>query len=111
MTTMTATEARKQLYCLLDEVADSHEPIQIAGKRHSAVLVSEDDWNAVQETLYLTSIPGMRDSIRKGLKTPRLVGDLAGACSRRINIQQRLVYQVLDDIKTVKIIRMWSHYE
>ena len=55
MTTMTATEARKQLYTLLDDVADSHEPIQIAGKRHSAVLVSEDDWNAVQETLYLTS--------------------------------------------------------
>ncbi len=70
MTTMTATEARKQLYTLLDDVADSHEPIQIVGKRHSAVLVSEDDWNAVQETLYLTSIPGMRDSIRKGLKIP-----------------------------------------
>jgi antitoxin YefM len=70
MTTMTATEARKQLYTLLDDVADSHEPIQITGKRNSAVLVSEDDWNAVQETLYLTSIPGMRDSIREGLKTP-----------------------------------------
>ena len=41
----------------------------------------------------------------------RLVGDLTGACSRRINIQHRLVYQILDDIKTVKIIRMWTHYE
>lgn len=41
----------------------------------------------------------------------RLVGDLAGACSRRINIQHRLVYQVLDDIRTVKIVRMWTHYE
>ena len=41
----------------------------------------------------------------------RLVGDLAGACSRRINIQHRLVYQILDDIKTVKVIRMWTHYE
>jgi toxin YoeB len=41
----------------------------------------------------------------------RLLGDLAGACSRRINIQHRLVYQVLDDIKTVKILRMWTHYE
>jgi len=41
----------------------------------------------------------------------RLVGDLAGACSRRINIQHRLVYQVMDDIKTVKIIRMWTHYD
>jgi len=70
MTTMTATEARKQLYSLLDDVADSHEPIQIAGRRHSAVLLSEDDWRAVQETIYLTGVPGMRDSIRKGLKTP-----------------------------------------
>ncbi len=70
MTTITATEARKQLYALLDNVAESHAPIQIAGKRNSAVLVSEDDWRAVQETLYLTSIPGMRASIRKGLKTP-----------------------------------------
>ena len=41
----------------------------------------------------------------------KLVGDLAGACSRRINIQHRLVYQVLDDTKTVKVIRMWTHYE
>ncbi len=70
MTTLTATEARKRLYALLDTVADSHEPIQIAGKRHAAVLVAEDDWRAIQETLYLNSIPGMRDSIIKGLKTP-----------------------------------------
>ena len=70
MTSMTATEARKQLYSLLDDVADSHEPVQIAGKRHSAVLVGEDDWRAIQETLYLASVPGMRDSIIKGLKTP-----------------------------------------
>ncbi len=70
MTSITATEARKKLYALLDDVAESHEPIQIAGKRNSAVLVSEEDWRAVQETLYLIGIPGMRDSIRKGLKTP-----------------------------------------
>ena len=70
MTSITATEARKQLYGLLDDVADSHEPVQIAGKRHSAVLIAEDDWRAMQETLYLTSVPGMRESIRKGLKTP-----------------------------------------
>jgi antitoxin YefM len=70
MTSITATAARKQLYTLLDDLADSHEPIQIAGKRHSAVLVSEEDWRAVQETLYLTSIPGMRASILRGLKTP-----------------------------------------
>lgn len=70
MTSITATEARKQLYGLLDDVADSHEPIQIAGKRHSAVLISEEDWRAVQETLYLSGVPGMRASIVKGLKTP-----------------------------------------
>jgi prevent-host-death family protein len=70
MTSMTATEARKRLYGLLDDVAESHEPIQIAGKRNSAVLVSETDWRAVQETLNLIAIPGMRESIRKGLRTP-----------------------------------------
>ena len=70
MTTLTATEARKNLYTLLDNVAESHAPLQIAGKRHNAVLVSEDDWRAIQETLYLSSIPGMKESIVKGLKTP-----------------------------------------
>ncbi len=70
MTTLSATEARKCLYHLVDDVALSHAPIQIVGKRHSAVLISEDDWRAIQETLYLTSIPGMRDSIKMGLKTP-----------------------------------------
>jgi antitoxin YefM len=70
MTTLSATEARKSLYNLLDDVALSHDPIQIVGKRHSAVLISEDDWRAIQETLYLTSITGMRESIQKGLKTP-----------------------------------------
>jgi len=70
MTILTATEARKRLYTLLDDVAESHEAVQIAGKRHSAVLVSEEDWRAIQETLYLTSIPGMKESIIKGLRTP-----------------------------------------
>ncbi len=70
MATLTATEARKRLYTLVDDVAESHEPIQIVGKRNSAVLLSEDDWRAIQETLYLLSIPGMRESIRAGLKTP-----------------------------------------
>ena len=70
MTTLTATEARKNLYNLVDDVSQSHEPIQIAGKRHAAVLISEDDWRAIQETLYLTSIPGMKESIVRGLKTP-----------------------------------------
>ena len=70
MSTITATEARKRLYTLVDDVAESHDPIQIVGKRNSAVLVSEEDWRAVQETLYLSSIPKMRESIREGLKTP-----------------------------------------
>ena len=70
MTTLTATAARKSLYNLVDDVAMSHDPIQIIGKRHSAVLVSEDDWRAIQETLFLTSVPGMRESIQKGLNTP-----------------------------------------
>ena len=70
MTTITATEARKLLYKLLDDVSESHEPIQITGKRSRAVLIAEDDWRAVQETLYLTSIPGMRESIIEGMQTP-----------------------------------------
>jgi antitoxin YefM len=70
MTTITATQARKVLYRLLDEVAESHEPVEITGKRGNAVLVSEDDWRAVQETLHLLSIPGMRESIVEGMATP-----------------------------------------
>lgn len=70
MTHVTASEARKTLYRLLDEVAESREPVRITGKRSAAVLVSDEDWRAIQETLYLTSIPGMRESIKKGLKTP-----------------------------------------
>jgi prevent-host-death family protein len=69
MTTLSASEARKRLYSLVDEVKESHEPVQIVGKRSSAVLVSEEDWKAIEETLYLASIPGMRESIKKGLKT------------------------------------------
>jgi len=70
MTTLTASVARAKLYRLLDQAASSHEPVQITGKRSSAVLISEEDWRSIQETLYLLSIPGMRESIRKGLKTP-----------------------------------------
>jgi antitoxin YefM len=70
MTTLTASQARARLYKLLDQAASSHEPIQITGKRANAVLVSEDDWRSIQETLYLLSIPGMRASIRRGLKEP-----------------------------------------
>lgn len=70
MTTMTATEVRKNLYALVDEVSVSHEPVQIAGKRNSAVLISEEDWRSVQETLYLIGVPGIRESVMLGLKTP-----------------------------------------
>ena len=69
MPTVTATEARAKLYRLIDQAAASHEPIVITGNRANAVLISEDDWRAVQETLYLLSIPGMRESIREGLET------------------------------------------
>ena len=55
---------------LSEETASSHEPIVIKGKRGSAVLISEDDWRAIQETIYLLNIPGMRESIRNGLATP-----------------------------------------
>ncbi len=70
MNSITATEARKQLYTLLDNIAESHHPIQITGKRSSAILISEEDWRAIQETLFFQSIPGMKASIKKGLKTP-----------------------------------------
>lgn len=70
MADITATEARKRLYGLVDEVQQTHEPVRITGKRGSAVLVGEDDWRAVQETLYLLSVPGMRESVREGMATP-----------------------------------------
>ena len=69
MSTLTASKARSGLYRLIDEAAKTHRPIHITGKRNNAVLLSESDWAAVQETLYLLGIPGMRASIRKGLAT------------------------------------------
>lgn len=68
--TIPATRARQTLYRLLDEVAVSSEPVQITGRRANAVLVSEDDWRAIQETLYLISQPGLASSIREGMATP-----------------------------------------
>ena len=70
MTGIKATEARSNLYRLIDETAESHQPIVIMGKRNNAVLVSEEDWSAIQETLYLLSVPGMRESIREGMAAP-----------------------------------------
>jgi prevent-host-death family protein len=70
MPIIPATKARAKLYRLINEVTLSHEPIIITSKRGNAVLISEDDWRAIQETLYLLSIPGMRESIKEGLATP-----------------------------------------
>ncbi len=68
MAILKATDARANLYNLIDEAAESHQPIVITGKRNNAVLISESDWNAVNETLYLLSVPGMRESIKEGLE-------------------------------------------
>jgi antitoxin YefM len=70
MTSIKATDARATLYRLIDKVAESHEPVVITGKRSNAVLVSEDDWRSIQETLHLLTVPGMRESIREGMETP-----------------------------------------
>jgi len=70
MPTVNVTEARAKLYRLIDEAAESHEPVFITGKRANAVLLSEDDWRSIQETLHLLSIPGMRETIVEGMKTP-----------------------------------------
>lgn len=70
MSTVTASAARSRLYRLIDETAGSHQPVTITGKRANAVLISETDWSAIQETLYLTGIPDMRDSIVAGMRTP-----------------------------------------
>ena len=79
MTVLNATEARAKLYNLIDEAASTHQPIVITGKRANAVLVSEEDWNAISETLYLLSSPGVRESIKEGLNE-----DLA-ECSKELN--------------------------
>ena len=70
MTTLKASDARTKLYRLIDEAASSHEPVMITGKRNNAVLVSEEDWRSIAETLFLLSVPGMRESIVEGMKTP-----------------------------------------
>lgn len=70
MPTHTASEARANLYRLIDQAAESHEPIVITGKRSSAVLIAEEDWRSIQETLYLLSVPGMRESIIEARKEP-----------------------------------------
>ena len=68
MTTLNVTEARANLYKLIDDTTVSHEPVVITGKRGNAVLLAEDDWNAINETLHLLSVPGMRESIIEGMQ-------------------------------------------
>ena len=68
MTTVNVTEARANLYKLIDDVSVSHEPVVITGKRGNAVLLAEDDWNAITETLHLLAVPGMRESILEGMR-------------------------------------------
>lgn len=70
MSTLSASQVRANLYKIIDETAESHEPVLITGKRNNAVLISEDDWKAIQETIYLSSIPGMSESIIEGMNTP-----------------------------------------
>jgi prevent-host-death family protein len=70
MTTLTASEARAGLYRLIDQTAQTHEPVIISGKRANAVLLSEEDWSAIQETLYLLAVPGMRESIKESMAEP-----------------------------------------
>jgi antitoxin YefM len=70
MTSYSASDARKNLFKLVDRVKETHEPVCIVGKRNSAYLVSEEDWRGIQETLYLMSIPGMRESLIEGMNTP-----------------------------------------
>ncbi|MCH7228924.1 type II toxin-antitoxin system Phd/YefM family antitoxin [Haloferula sp. A504] len=80
MKTISATSARSDLYRVIDSALEDHEPVQITGKRGNAVLVSEADWRAIQETLHLVSIPGMRESIREGMAEP------IDACSKEIDL-------------------------
>ncbi len=69
MKTINITNARKELYKLVQRVIDSHEPVHITGKKGSAVMISEEDWGNIEETLYLSSLPGMKESIQEGMKT------------------------------------------
>ena len=79
MQTLTASEARANLYRLIDQTAESHQPIAITGKRANAVLLSAEDWSAIQETLYLLGVPGMRESILEGMAAS------ADECSKKLD--------------------------
>ncbi len=70
MKTITATSARAKFFGLIDETADAHEPVLITSKRNNAVLISEEDWRSIEETLYLSSVPGMVESIKEAANEP-----------------------------------------
>ena len=141
---ITVSQARSNIYKIMDETAQTHLPVLITGKRNNVVMLSEEDWNAIEETLFLNAIPGMASSIKEAIqalkdaknlssasldkkakelieiikkdpfqKPPpyeKLVGNLSGSYSRRINIKHRIVYEVIDDEKLVRISRMWTRY-
>lgn len=79
MHTLTASEARANLYRLLDQASESHQPITISGKRNSAVLIASEDWESIQETLYLLAVPGMRESIQTGME------ESVSSCSKELD--------------------------
>lgn len=70
MYTITATEARANIFRLMEEVAETHQPVTITGKHTNSVLISEEDWRSIQETIYLSSIPGMTEFLIEGANTP-----------------------------------------
>ena len=67
---MTVSQARSNIYKLMDETSQTHQPIMITGKRNNVVMISEEDWNAIEETLYLNSVTGMVDSIKEAMDAP-----------------------------------------
>jgi prevent-host-death family protein len=96
MTTLSATEARANLYKLLDEVAATHEPVLITGKRANAILISEGDWRAIEETIYLLGIPGMRESIIEGMVTPldECADEVEGRLEKKFHPQITQISQI-----------------
>ena len=130
MTTTNITNFRKNAFDYVEQTIKYNQPINITTKDGNAVLLSEEDYSGIMETLYLVSALvhelGYADSREKAkalieiirvdpFQNPppyeKLVGDLNGAYSRRINIQHRLVYQVYEKEQTVKILSLWTHYE
>jgi len=67
---ISVSQARANIYNLMDETAETHEPILITGKRNNVVMLSQEDWNAIEETLYLNSIPNMVSSLQESMNAP-----------------------------------------